>query len=117
MLRALKEVRADDSVVGFYQSTTMGAFFNQTLVDTQAIHQEKLRHGGIVVVHGTVFHSHSYTEARTDNFAPRQMYLNVIEEMPLFVHSNFQKSFSRLTARPHSVPSRELTYFLFPPGP
>ncbi|KAF8507107.1 hypothetical protein F5888DRAFT_1647629 [Russula emetica] len=51
MLRALKEVRADDSVVGFYQSTTMGAFFNQTLVDTQAIHQEKLRHGGIVVVH------------------------------------------------------------------
>ena len=57
MLRALKEVRADDSVVGFYQSTTMGAFFNQTLVDTQAIHQEKLRHGGIVVVHGTIFHS------------------------------------------------------------
>lgn len=53
MLRALKEVRADDSVVGFYQSTTMGAFFSQTLVDTQAIHQEKLRHGGVVVVHGT----------------------------------------------------------------
>jgi translation initiation factor 3 subunit H len=51
MLRALKEVRADDSVVGFYQSTTMGAFFSQTLVDTQAIHHEKLRHGGIVVVH------------------------------------------------------------------
>jgi len=51
MLRALKEVRADDSVVGFYQSTTMGAFFSQSLVDTQAIHQEKLRHGGVVVVH------------------------------------------------------------------
>lgn len=66
MLRALKEVRADDSVVGFYQSTTMGAFFNQTLVDTQAMHQEKLRHGGIVVVHGTNFHS--YTEARTNKF-------------------------------------------------
>ena len=55
MLRALKEVRADDSVVGFYQSTTMGAFFSQSLVDTQAIHQEKLRHGGVVVVHGTLF--------------------------------------------------------------
>jgi len=51
MLRALKEVRADDSIVGFYQSTTMGAFFGQSLVDTQAIHQEKLRHGGVVVVH------------------------------------------------------------------
>ena len=55
MLRALKEVRADDSVVGFYQSTMMGAFFSQSLVDTQAIHQEKLRHGGVVVVHGTFF--------------------------------------------------------------
>ena len=48
MLRSL----ADDSVIGFYQATTLGAFFNQTLVDTQAIHQEKLRHGGIVIVHG-----------------------------------------------------------------
>lgn len=52
MLRSLKEVQADDSVVGFYQSTTLGAFFTQSLVELQAIHQEKLRHGGIVVVHG-----------------------------------------------------------------
>lgn len=52
MLRSLKEVQADDSVVGFYQATTLGAFFNQTLVDTQAIHQDKLRHGGVVIVHG-----------------------------------------------------------------
>lgn len=52
MLRSLKEVQADDSVIGFYQATTLGAFFNQTLVDTQAIHQEKLRHGGVVIVHG-----------------------------------------------------------------
>ncbi len=41
----------------------------------------------------------------------RQMYLNVIEEMPLSVHSNFQKSSSRLTARPRSVLSRELSHF------
>lgn len=52
MLRSLKEVQADDSVIGFYQATTLGAFFNQTLVNTQAIHQDKLRHGGIVIVHG-----------------------------------------------------------------
>lgn len=52
MLRSLKEVQADDSVIGFYQATTLGAFFNQSLVDTQAVHQEKLRHGGIVIVHG-----------------------------------------------------------------
>ena len=52
MLRSLKEVQADDSVIGFYQATTLGAFLTQTLVDTQAIHQDKLRHGGIVIVHG-----------------------------------------------------------------
>ena len=52
MLRSLKEVQADDSVIGFYQAMTLGSFFNQTLVDTQAIHQERLRHGGIVIVHG-----------------------------------------------------------------
>ena len=111
MLRALKEVRADDSVVGFYQSTTMGAFFNQTLVDNQAIHQVKLRHGGIVVVHGAMFFFPVQKRGPTI-FAPLQMYLNVIEEMLLSVHSNFQKNFSRLTARPHSVPSREFSYFL-----
>ena len=52
MLRSLKEVQTDDSLVGFYQSNTLGAFFKQSLVDLQAIHQAKLRHGGIVVVHG-----------------------------------------------------------------
>ena len=35
MLRSLKEVRSDDSVVGFYQCINMGAFFSQTLIDTQ----------------------------------------------------------------------------------
>ena len=52
MLRSLKEVRSDDSVVGFYQATTSGAFFQQSIVDAQAIHQEKLRQGGVVIVHG-----------------------------------------------------------------
>jgi len=52
MLRSLKEVQADDNVVGFYQTTTLGAFFNQSLIDTQAIHQDRLRHGGVVIVHG-----------------------------------------------------------------
>lgn len=52
MLRALKEVQADDAIVGFYQSNTLGAFFKQSLIELQAIHQEKLRHGGIVIVHG-----------------------------------------------------------------
>ena len=53
MLRLLKEVQSDDSIVGFYQTTSLASFFTQSLVDLQASHQERLRHGGIVVVHGT----------------------------------------------------------------
>ena len=69
MLRSLKEVHADDSVIGFYQATTLGVFFNQTLVDTQAIHQEKLRHGGIVIVHGQ--HTHAFSICLyKDSFPP-----------------------------------------------
>ena len=52
MLRSLKEVQSDDSIVGFYQSTTLGAFFSQSLVETLATQREKLRRGGVVIVHG-----------------------------------------------------------------
>jgi translation initiation factor 3 subunit H len=52
MLRQLNEVQGDDSVVGFYQACTLGGFLRQSLIEQQALHQEKLRHGGIVVVHG-----------------------------------------------------------------
>ncbi|QRV75906.1 eukaryotic translation initiation factor 3 subunit H [Ceratobasidium sp. AG-Ba] len=51
MLRQLNEVQGDDSVVGFYQACTLGAFLRQSLIEQQALHQEKLRHGGVVVVH------------------------------------------------------------------
>ena len=52
MLRSLKEVQSDDSVVGFYHSTSMGSFLRMSLVEMQAVHQDSLRQGGIVVVHG-----------------------------------------------------------------
>jgi hypothetical protein len=52
MLRSLKEVGSGDSVIGFYQATRLGAFLKQPLVEAQAVHQEKLRHGGIVIIHG-----------------------------------------------------------------
>lgn len=66
MLRSLKEVQADDSVIGFYQGMALGTFFNQTLVDSQAIHQEKLRHGGVVIVHG-------------ENLCPPNMAMDVVD--------------------------------------
>lgn len=53
MLRSLKEVNNEDSVIGFYQATSMGSFYTHGLIDTQTLYQEKLRNGGIVIVHGS----------------------------------------------------------------
>ncbi|KDR85069.1 hypothetical protein GALMADRAFT_233676 [Galerina marginata CBS 339.88] len=107
MLRSLKEVQADDSVIGFYQATTLGAFFNQTLVDTQAIHQDKLRHGGIVIVHdlsqtargNASFRAYRLTAAFLDaykksNFSTsslmshRLTFSSILEEVPLKIRTN-----------------------------
>jgi len=107
MLRSLKEVQADDSVIGFYQATTLGAFLNQTLVDTQAIHQDKLRHGGIVIVHdlsqttrgNASFRAYRLTPAFLDaykksNFSTaslmnhRLTFSSILEEVPLKIRTN-----------------------------
>ncbi|KZP31315.1 hypothetical protein FIBSPDRAFT_814210 [Athelia psychrophila] len=107
MLRALKEVQADDSVVGFYQATTLGAFFSQSLIDTQAIHQDRLRHGGVVVVHdlsqtargNASFRAFRLTSAFLDaykktNFSTtslishRLTFSTILEEIPLKIRTN-----------------------------
>ncbi|KAF5355992.1 hypothetical protein D9756_003827 [Leucocoprinus leucothites] len=107
MLRSLKEVQADDSVVGFYQATALGAFFNQTLVDTQAIHQEKLRHGGVVIVHdisqtargNASFRAYRLTAAFMDAYKKsnfntaslinhRLTFSSILEEVPLKIRTN-----------------------------
>jgi len=107
MLRSLKEVQGDDNVVGFYQATVLGAFFNQTLVDTQAIHQERLRHGGVAIVHdvsqaargSASFRAFRLTSSFMDaykrgNFssssltARRLMFSSILEEIPLRIRTN-----------------------------
>lgn len=55
MLRVLREVNGDDNIVGFYQSTSMGAFYKQSLIDMQVAHQNTLRFGGVVLVCGESF--------------------------------------------------------------
>jgi translation initiation factor 3 subunit H len=120
MLRSLKEVQADDSVVGFYQATTLGAFFNQSLVDTQAIHQDRLRHGGVVIVHdlsqtargNASFRAFRLTNAFLDaykkaNFSTtslinhRLTFSTILEEIPVKIRSNpLLSSFLRTLAEP-----------------
>ncbi|KAJ2978865.1 hypothetical protein NUW54_g11229 [Trametes sanguinea] len=123
MLRSLKEVQADDSVIGFYQGMTLGSFFNQTLVDTQAIHQEKLRHGGIVIVHdisqtargNASFRAFRLTRAFLDaykksNFSTtslidhRLTFSTILEEVPLKIRTNALVSSFLSTLSEASVP-------------
>ncbi|KAJ7597115.1 translation initiation factor 3 subunit 3 [Mycena floridula] len=126
MLRSLKEVQSDDTVVGFYQATPLGAFFNQTLVDTQAIHQEKLRHGGIVLVHdlsqtargNASFRAFRLTAAFLDAYKKtnfntaslvnhRLTFSSILEQVPLKIRTNpllssFLGALSETTASPLS---------------
>ncbi|KAF8560424.1 hypothetical protein OG21DRAFT_1401560 [Imleria badia] len=124
MLRSLKEVQGDDNVVGFYQATTLGAFFNQTLVDTQAIHQERLRHGGVVIVHdvsqtargNASFRAFRLTSSFMDaykkgNFSAsslmthRLMFSSILEEIPLKIRTNaLASTFLQRVAAPSLSP-------------
>ena len=62
MIHALKEVQGDENIVGFYQTTSVP--LRQSLVETQATDYEKLRHGGIVVVHGALASSCTCTQSK-----------------------------------------------------
>ncbi|KAF9229361.1 hypothetical protein BS17DRAFT_723053 [Gyrodon lividus] len=124
MLRSLKEVQGDDNVVGFYQVTTLGAFYNQTLVDTQAIHQERLRHGGVIIVHdisqtvrgNASFRAFKLTASFMDaykraNFSTsslishRLIFSSILEEIPLRIRTNpLTSAFLNVLAAPSSSP-------------
>jgi len=107
MLRSLNEVGSVDGVVGFYQSIKLGAFFKQSLVEAQAIHQEKLRHGGIVIVHDTAatsqgnasfrafrltkpffeaYRRHNFSSASLVN--QRLTFSSILEEVPVKIRVN-----------------------------
>ncbi|KAL4064903.1 hypothetical protein V8B97DRAFT_1985372 [Scleroderma yunnanense] len=123
MLRSLREVQGDDNVVGFYQATSLGAFYSQTMIDTQAIHQERLRHGGVVIVHdisqtargSASFRAFRLTSAFIDahkkaNFSTlslinhRLTFSSILEEIPLRVRTNpLLNSFLNMLAAPSST--------------
>ncbi|KZT72742.1 hypothetical protein DAEQUDRAFT_684954 [Daedalea quercina L-15889] len=124
MLRSLKDVQADDSIVGFYQAMMLGSFLNQTLVETQAIHQEKLRHGGVVIVHdlsqtargNASFRAFRLTRAFLDalkrnNFSTsslidhRLTFSSILEELPVKVRTNaLMGSFLQTLTEPSAPP-------------
>ncbi|KAF8507573.1 hypothetical protein BU17DRAFT_78081 [Hysterangium stoloniferum] len=107
MLRSLKEVQSDDSIVGFYQSTSLGAFFSQTLVETLATQRDKLRRGGVVVVHDisqtargnaafrafrltrTYLDAHKRGPFNTRSLVEHKLtFSSILEEIPVVVRTN-----------------------------
>ncbi|EJT97812.1 hypothetical protein DACRYDRAFT_24778 [Dacryopinax primogenitus] len=106
MLRSLREVHGDDNIVGFYQSTAMGAFLSQSFLDLQASHQKTLRHGGIALVHdvsrtargNTSLKAFRLTQAfleahKTKKFSVQGLiergltFNSILEELPVQIHN------------------------------
>lgn len=50
MLRRLRDVNVDSNTVGWYQSTSLGNFFNDTLIETQYTYQNNIP-GSIILVY------------------------------------------------------------------
>jgi len=50
MLRRLRDVNVDSNTVGWYQSTSLGNFFNDTLIETQFTYQNNIS-GSIILVY------------------------------------------------------------------
>jgi translation initiation factor 3 subunit H len=49
MLRALRDVNVDCNIIGWYQSTSMGSFMTETLVDTQYIYQSEIPKSVVII--------------------------------------------------------------------
>ncbi|GJJ08848.1 hypothetical protein Clacol_003068 [Clathrus columnatus] len=124
MLRSLKEVQSDDSIVGFYQSTTLGAFFSQTLVDSLAAQRDRLRRGGVVVVHArgnAAFRAFRLTPSFIDAYKRKKFntqsliqhrltFSSILEEVPLVIRTNALMNaligtFTEATQEPYEDPA------------
>lgn len=49
MLRALREVNVDSNTVGWYQTTHLGQFFNETVIQTQYLYQTQIPRSVLIV--------------------------------------------------------------------
>jgi translation initiation factor 3 subunit H len=49
MMRCLREVNVDNNTVGWYQSTYLGSFLNETMIETQFNYQDHIKNGVCIV--------------------------------------------------------------------
>ncbi|KAJ2001360.1 hypothetical protein GGI04_003586 [Coemansia thaxteri] len=106
MIQSLREVNVDSSSVGWYQSTRLGDFLQQPLLDVQASYQASAGAASVVLIHDTAKSEHSgnlslrafrltptYLDLirRGSGFTTRDVaahgltYANILEEVPVHV--------------------------------
>ncbi|KAJ2105070.1 hypothetical protein GGI16_002507 [Coemansia sp. S142-1] len=108
MIQCLREVNVDSSSVGWYQSTRLGDFMQQPLLDVQASYQASPSTSSVVLIHDTskseqggnlslrAFRlSPTYLElAKKERFGTQDLvdhgltYGNILEELPVHVESS-----------------------------
>ncbi|KAJ2859801.1 hypothetical protein GGH94_005903 [Coemansia aciculifera] len=108
MIQCLREVNVDSSSVGWYQSTRLGDFMQQPLLDVQASYQASPSTSSVVLIHDTskseqggnlslrAFRlSPTYLElAKKESFGTQDLadhgltYGNILEELPVHVESS-----------------------------
>merc|ERR1712098_546308 len=49
MLRRLREVNVDSNTIGWYQTTHLGQFFSDTVIETQYLYQTQIPRSALVV--------------------------------------------------------------------
>ncbi|KAJ2563194.1 hypothetical protein IW140_006190 [Coemansia sp. RSA 1813] len=108
MIQCLREVNVDSSSVGWYQSTRLGDFMQQPLLDVQASYQASPNNPSVVLIHDTAKSEQSgnlslrafrlspvYLElAKAGKFTTKEMaakgltYANVLEELPVQIETS-----------------------------
>ena len=108
MLRLLREVNVDNNCVGWYQTTNLGSFFNQTFIDTQFNYQRSIENA-VVLVYDPMQTSRSNVWLKAFRLTPEAMRMklqgrdgftsesvlsegftpdSILEEIPVRVRSN-----------------------------
>ncbi|KAJ1948677.1 hypothetical protein EC988_005078 [Linderina pennispora] len=108
MIQCLREVNVDSSSVGWYQSTRLGDFMQQPLLDVQASYQASPSSSSIVLIHDTAKSeqagnlslrafrlSQKYLDlAASGKFTTEELatkgltYGNILEELPIEIESS-----------------------------
>lgn len=108
MLRCLRDVNVDNNPVGWYTSTYLGGFYNQSLVDNQYQIQQMLKAKSILLVHDVSRSAQGNISLRAFKLSPefvetqkdggkftveklashKLTFANILQELPIKIHNS-----------------------------